>query len=179
MTFLTINTKTAIRNSLGGTQGAMERVPHRLSPRRGSLPREGHRVLSEITLSTLVKLMSRKYRRGWGPNPDFFTKQGSPRTRSLCPWQAAAGGRGSLLWVTQARQLPNSPPERRLLGCGGNSGTLNLKPAFSKQPTLHESGDFTCPSGQRSVCSTVSSDEGLGGRPPRTRGGQRREPFRG
>lgn len=132
MTFLTINTKTAIRNSLGGTQGAMERVPHRLSPRRGSLPREGHRVLSEITLSTLVKLMSRKYRRGWGPNPDFFTKQGSPRTRSLCPWQAAAGGRGSLLWGDPGSPAPQLSTRKTFIGLWGELWDPQSETSFLK-----------------------------------------------
>lgn len=91
MTFLTINTKTAIRNSLGGTEGAVERVPHRLSPRRGSLPREGHPVLSEIALSTLGKLMSRKVQERVGAESRFLYETGVPKnTQPLslagCSW---------------------------------------------------------------------------------------------
>ena len=83
-------------------------------------------MLSEITLSTLVKLMSRK---AWGGGIQI-----SLQNRGLQEHAASVPGRLRLqlgaeapcYGVTQARQLPNSPPERRLLGCGGNSGTLTL-----------------------------------------------------
>lgn len=178
MTFLTINTKMAICNSLGGTEGATQSPPPPLpatgsvpgegqpvlsptvSPRRGSLPRERRPVLSEITLHPCeadeqkskgaggggIAVKSEDTGRAWGPSPDFSTKQRSPQTHSLCPWQAAAGGRGSMLWGDPGSPAPQLSTRKTFIGLWGEiQDPHHVRLAFSKQPTPHASGGFTCP----------------------------------